>query len=168
MSHAKLSTTLLNATMKSLLKRGVHLGLGLGAFTPVLALANPTGGQVIAGSATITNLNANNTVVKETSSAAIIDWQQFNIGKGQYVRFLQPSSSSIILNRVIGGGGSSIYGSLTGNGQIFLINTNGVFFGKGSSIDAQGFLASTLDINDSDFLARNFVFNKTGSDASVV
>src|ERR1700739_4179040 len=168
MSYRTLTPKPLNASLTALLKRTGHIGLGLSAITPVLVLANPTGGQVVGGTATITNPNANGTVVKQTSAAAIIDWQQFNIGKVRHVQFLQPSSSSIILNRVIGGGGSSIYGSLTGNGQIFLVNTNGVFFGKGSSIDAQGFLASTLDINDSDFLARNFVFDKTGTDAQVI
>src|SRR5262245_47237909 len=127
MSYRTLTTKKpLNASIQVLLKRGVHIGLGLGAFTPVLALANPTGGQVVAGSATIKNPNANTTVVKESSQSAIIDWQQFNIGKGQYVQFLQPSSSAVILNRVIGGGGSSILGTLTGNGQVFLVNTNGV------------------------------------------
>jgi filamentous hemagglutinin family protein len=158
----------LNTSIQVLLKKGAYVGLGIGAFTPMLALANPTGGTVVAGTATIKNSNANTTVVKQSTASAIIDWQQFNIGKGQYVQFLQPSSSSIILNRVIGGGGSSIFGTLTGNGQVFLVNTNGVFFGKGSSIDAQGFLASTLDIADSDFLNGHFLFNKTGGDATVV
>src|SRR5215475_5724220 len=117
--HAVTTKKPLNASIQVLLKRGVHIGLGLGAFAPVLALANPTGGNVVAGTATIKSPNANSTVVKQTSASAIIDWQQFNIGKGQYVQFLQPSSSSVILNRVIGGGGSSIFGTLTGNGQVF-------------------------------------------------
>jgi filamentous hemagglutinin family protein len=169
MSYRTLTTMKpLNTSIQVLLKKGAYVGLGLGAFTPMLALANPTGGTVVAGTATIKNSNANTTVVKQSSQSAIIDWQQFNIGKGQYVQFLQPSSSSIILNRVIGGGGSSIFGTLTGNGQVFLVNTNGVFFGKGSSIDAQGFLASTLDIADSDFLSGHLIFNKTGGDATVV
>src|ERR1700761_8133995 len=168
MSHSKLSATSLNSTVKSLLKRSAHLGLGLGAFAPVLALANPTGGQVVSGTATITTPNANGMVIKQSTASAIIDWQQFNIGTGQYVQFLQPSSSSVVLNRVIGGGSSSILGSLTGNGQIFLVNTNGVYFGKGASVDAQGFLASTLDINNADFLSGHYLFNKSGSDAQIV
>src|SRR5215475_9815117 len=119
MSYHSLNTKLLNTSLKAILKRSSYVGLGLGAMTPILALANPTGGNVVAGSATIKNPNANSTVVKQASASAIIDWQQFNIGKGQYVQFLQPSSSSVILNRVIGGGGSSIFGTLTGNGQVF-------------------------------------------------
>ena len=158
-----------DSVLRTLLKRTGHIGLGIGAFTPMLALANPSGGQVVAGTATIKNPNANTTVVNQSSASAIIDWQQFNIGKGQYVQFLQPSSSSVILNRVIGGGGTSIFGSLTGNGQVFLVNTNGVFFGKGSSIDARGFLVSTLDIADSDFLAGHYLFDKgSNADAQVV
>src|SRR5690348_663446 len=115
MSYQTLTTKKpLTTSMQVLLKRGAHIGLGLSAVTPLLAIANPTGGQVVAGTATIKNPNANTTVVKQSSASAIIDWQQFNIGKGQYVQFLQPSSSSVILNRVIGGGGTSIFGSLTG------------------------------------------------------
>src|SRR6185503_19036001 len=135
------------------------------AFTPVLALANPSGGQVVAGQANITTPSANSLVVKQASQSAIINWQQFSIGKGQYVQFLQPSSSSVVLNRVVGGSPTSILGNLSANGQVFLVNTNGVYFGKGSSIDVQGFLASSLDIKNSDFLAHNYSFG-TGATSS--
>ena len=159
MSYHSRNTDSLNATLKTLMKRGAHVGLGIGAFTPILALANPTGGHVAAGSATI-GTNGNTTTIKQSSSAAIINWQQFNIGAGQYVQFLQPSSSSVILNRVVGGGLSSIYGNLTANGQVFLVNPNGVFFGKGSVLDAQGFVASTLNISDTNFMAGHYNFQK--------
>jgi filamentous hemagglutinin family protein len=163
MSYHTFSTKPLNASLKALLKRGGHVGLGIAAFTPVLALANPSGGHVVAGSATIKNTGANTTVVKQNSRSAVIDWQQFNIGNGQYVQFLQPSSSSIILNRVVGGGGSSIFGSLSGNGQVFLINTNGIVVGAGARIDTAGFIASTLNITDSDFLQGRLRFEGGGA-----
>src|ERR1700685_334289 len=126
MSYRNLATKPLNAGLKSVLKRSGHIGLGLGAFAPVLALANPTGGQVAAGQASIATPSANGMVITQSSQSAIINWQQFNIGAGQYVQFLQPSSSSVVLNRVIGGGATSILGNLHGNGQVFLVNTNGV------------------------------------------
>jgi filamentous hemagglutinin family protein len=168
MSYRTLNTKPLNASLKTLLKRGGHIGLGISAFTPVLALANPTGGQVAAGQASIATPSANGMVITQSSQSAIINWQQFNIGAGQYVQFLQPSSSSVVLNRVIGGSPSSILGSLTGNGQVFLVNTNGVYFGKGASIDTQGFLASSLGISDQNFLAHNYVFNQAGSAGATV
>ncbi len=168
MSYRTLATKSLNAGLKTALKRSGHIGLGLSAFTPVLALANPTGGQVAAGQASIAAHGANGMVITQSSQSAIINWQQFNIGAGQYVQFLQPSSSSVVLNRVIGGSPSSILGSLTANGQVFLVNTNGVYFGKGSSIDTQGFLASTLGISDQNFLAHDYVFDQAGSAGATV
>ncbi|HEY1774398.1 MAG TPA: filamentous hemagglutinin N-terminal domain-containing protein, partial [Gammaproteobacteria bacterium] len=111
--HTLFTKNSLNAGIKSWLKRGTHLGLGIGAFTPVLALANPTGGQVMAGQASITSPSANGMVIHQSSQSAIINWQQFNIGAGQYVRFMQPSTSSVVLNRVIGGSPTSIFGSLS-------------------------------------------------------
>ncbi|HEY3859749.1 MAG TPA: filamentous hemagglutinin N-terminal domain-containing protein, partial [Gammaproteobacteria bacterium] len=168
MSYRTLSAKPLNVSLKTLLKRGGHIGLGLSAFTPVLALANPTGGAVVSGQATIATPSANGTLITQRSNSAIINWQQFNIGAGQFVQFLQPSSSSVVLNRVIGGSPSSILGSLTANGQVFLVNTNGVYFGKGSSIDTQGFLASTLGITDQNFLSHNYVFNQPGASGATV
>lgn len=168
MSYRTLSAKPLNKSLKTLLRRTSHIGLGLGAFTPVLALANPTGGQVVAGQASITTPSANGLVVHQGSQSAIINWQQFNIGSGEYVTFQQPSSSSVVLNRVVGGSPTSILGNLNANGQVFLVNTNGVFFGHGASVDAQGFLASSLDINNSDFLAKNYVFNKSGNGSATV
>ena len=169
MSYHSRNTDSLNATLKTLMKRGAHVGLGIGAFTPILALANPTGGQVAAGSATI-GVSGNTTTIKQSSSAAIINWQQFNIGASEYVKFLQPSSSSVILNRVVGSGLSGIYGNLTANGQVFLVNPNGVFFGKGSMLDAQGFVASTLNISDNNFMAGHYAFQKGSAapDATIV
>jgi filamentous hemagglutinin family protein len=168
MSYRNLATKPLNAGLKSVLKRSGHIGLGISAFAPVLALANPTGGQVAAGQASIANHGANGMVITQSSQSAIINWQQFNIGAGQYVQFLQPSSSSVVLNRVIGGSPSSILGSLTANGQVFLVNTNGVYFGKGSSIDTQGFLASSLGISNQNFLAHNYVFDQAGAPGATV
>src|SRR5579885_927387 len=163
MSNHALATKILNLKLQSLLKRGTQIGLGMGAFAPVLALANPTGGQVVGGQASIASPSANGLVITQKSQSAIISWQQFNIGAGQYVQFLQPSSSSVVLNRVVGGSPSSIFGNLTANGQVCLVNTNGVFFGKGASIDTQGFLASTLDISDRNFLTGHYLFDEAGA-----
>jgi filamentous hemagglutinin family protein len=168
MSYHTLSAKPLNKSMSVLLKRASHVGLGLGAFTPVLALANPTGAAVMTGQASITSPSANGLVIHQSSQSAIINWQQFNIGSGQYVQFLQPSTSSVVLNRVVGGSPTSIFGNLTANGQVFIVNTNGVFFGHGASIDAQGFLASSLDISDSNFLSKHYVFNEAGAGNSKV
>ena len=76
----------------------------------------------------------------------------------------------MVLNRVVGGNASSILGNLNANGQVFLVNPNGIFFGKSAILDVQGIVASTLDIANSDFLTGHYVFQKgTGANnASVV
>ena len=142
----------------------------LGALTPLAVLANPTGGTVVAGSATITNPNANQTVIDQNSQRAIINWQQFSVGGNQFVQFIQPNSSSVVLNRVVGGNASSIFGNISANGQVFLVNTNGIYFARGATLDAQGFVGSTLDIRNNDFLMgrMNFVKGSGAPDASVV
>lgn len=131
---------------------------GAASLLPGLALANPTGGQVVSGQVSITTPNANGMVVTEATNSAIVNWQSFSIGGQEYVQFIQPSSSSVILNRVIGNSPSSIFGSLTANGRVFLINPEGVLFAPGSTVDVGALVASTVDISNSDFLAGHYVF----------
>ncbi len=144
--------------------RPATLTLALGAM-PVLAFAQmPTGGEVIAGSATIATPDAAHTVIQQGSDKAVINWQSFSIGKDGYVQFLQPGSSSVTLNRVVGVDPSAILGHLSANGQIFLVNSNGVFFGQSAVVDVGGIVATTLDINNEDFMRGDYRFARsTGS-----
>ncbi|HEV2111569.1 MAG TPA: filamentous hemagglutinin N-terminal domain-containing protein, partial [Gammaproteobacteria bacterium] len=143
---------------------------GVGAIAPFAVLASPTGGQVVGGQASISNPGANATLVKQTSQNAVINWQQFSVGANQYVQFLQPDSSAVVLNRVIGGNPSSILGNISANGQVFLINPNGILFGRGAVLDVSGLVASTQDISTADFMAGRYNFTKAAGapDASVI
>src|SRR5206468_12709830 len=97
-------------------------------------------------------------------------WHTFNIGARESVRFNQPGSSSVVLNRVTGGlGPSEILGTLTANGRVFLINRDGILFGPSSVVNTAGFLATTHDIRNADFMAGRYNFNIPGRpDASIV
>ena len=131
--------------------------------SPVLAQSMaPTGGQVVSGQAGIVQ-NGNQTTITQNSALAIINWQSFSIGANQGVQFVQPDASSIALNRVVGADPSVIMGSLTSNGQVFLINPNGVLFGNGSSVSVGGLVATTMGITDADFLAGRHRFTGAGS-----
>jgi filamentous hemagglutinin family protein len=125
---------------------------------------------VVGGSATITGQGTSSVTINQSSGSAIINWNTFNIGVGDSVRFNQPSSSSIALNRVTGGlGPSEILGTLTANGRVFVINRDGVLFRPRAVINTAGFLATTSDIRNSDFMAGRMNFNIPGrSDASIV
>ncbi len=130
-----------------------------------LALAAPTGGQISAGSGTIAQAGLNTTIT-QTSQNLAINWQGFNIAANEAVRFNQPNASAIALNRVTGQNPSQILGSLSANGQVFILNPNGVLFGAGSQVNVGGLVASTLSLSDADFMAGKNTFS--GSGGSVV
>nr|WP_256735643.1 filamentous hemagglutinin N-terminal domain-containing protein [Pseudomonas sp. dw_612] len=117
----------------------------------------PANGQVIAGSASI-HSNGNVMTVNQGSDRMIATWDTFNVGSAAQVKFQQPGSSSVALNRVTGSDGSQILGQLSANGQVYLINPSGVLFGAGSMVNVGGLVASSLDISNSDFMAGRKVF----------
>ncbi|WP_051948971.1 S-layer family protein [Methylosinus sp. PW1] len=132
---------------------------------PGFALANPTGGVVVDGAATISAAGSVTNVAQSTSRA-IINWQSFSIGLGQTVNFYQPSALSVTLNRVVGNEQSVIAGALNANGKVFIVNSNGILFTKDAQVNVGGLVASTLDISNSNFMAGNYTFS--GSSAAAV
>lgn len=131
----------------------VSLMLAFGA--NVFAL--PVGGVVAEGGAGISS-GAGSTTINQTSQNVAINWQSFSIGVGEAVQFVQPNSSSVALNRVLGPDPSSILGSLSANGKVFLLNPNGVLFGRGAQVNVGGLVASTLNMSDGDFMAGRYHF----------
>ena len=92
--------------------------LGLAVSHALSAFAAPTGGAVTTGSASIV-ATAGTTTITQSSQNAAINWQTFGIGAAEAVRFVQPNSSSVALNRVLGADPSNILGSLSANGKVF-------------------------------------------------
>lgn len=132
--------------------------LVMASIMPSALYANPQGGSVAAGSATISN-SGNQTTINQSTNKAIINWQGFSIGPQETTQFVQPSSSSISLNRVTGNNNpSQIEGALRANGQVWLINPSGIMFHKGSQVNVAGILATTANIKDADFMAGNYHF----------
>ncbi len=139
--------------------KGLALSLMLAFGSSVYAL--PTGGAVSAGSATIAGAPGTMTINQSSQNVAI-NWQSFSIGQTEAVRFVQPNSSSVALNRVLGSDPSSILGSLSANGKVFMVNPNGILFGKGAQVNVAGLVASTRNITDGDFMAGNYKFAGSG------
>jgi filamentous hemagglutinin family protein len=138
---------------------------GVTPLPTTLPTALPTGGQVVAGQATLNPVAAAaSLVVNQSSPRTIIQWNSFNIGAQASVTFVQPDSSSVALNRVMGAEPSQIFGQLKANGQVFLINPNGVLFAPGAQVNVHGLLATTMDTPDADFMAGTPHFaGKAGS-----
>lgn len=115
----------------------------------------PSGGNVSHGDANI-NQSGGNTTINQNSDKAIINWGSFDVGNGESVIFNQKDSNSITLNRVTGSGASVINGSLSANGKVFILNSNGILIGNGASINTGSFLASTGKMSDNDFMNGNY------------
>ncbi len=129
----------------------------LAAYGTLAMAALPTGGQLVAGNAVVA-VSGNTMTITQASQNAVLNWQSFNIGVADAVRFMQPNSAAVALNRVIGADPSTILGSLSSNGKVFLVNPHGILFGKQAQVNVNGLVASTLDIADSDFLAGRHRF----------
>lgn len=138
--------------------------LSLSLLLAFQAQAAPAGGVVAAGGAAIA-VNGTRTTVTQSTPNAVINWQGFGIAAGESVQFRQPGSGSVALNRVLGPDPSAIFGSLSANGKVFLVNPAGVLFGPGASVNVGGLVASTLAISDGDFMGGRYRFTGSGRGA---
>ncbi len=131
--------------------------LGILSNAPVEAL--PQGYDVISGDVTF-NIDGNNMTIISTSDKAIINYNQFNVTQGESVHFILPGSTSSVLNRVIGNNPTSILGSIQSNGKLLLVNSSGIHIGATANINTAGFLASTLNVSNANYMADKLVFSR--------
>ena len=128
----------------------------------------PQGGSVAAGHATIGAASNNSLTVNQGSQNAVINWNSFSIGQPNTVTYHQPNAASATLNRVTGNTPSSIAGRLNANGQIYLVNPNGIAITKTGAVKVSGgFVGSTLGTDDGDFMNGKRTFKGNGHSASV-
>ena len=125
---------------------------------PVNLQALPSGAQVVNGVVGISTTS--NSMSITASNRAIINYDKFNINTNEIVKFIQPNSNSVVLNRVISSNPSSILGQLNANGNVFLVNPAGIYFGKNSVVNVNSLLATTLNISNEDFLNDNYNFEQ--------
>jgi filamentous hemagglutinin family protein len=127
----------------------------------------PSGGNVVGGSASISQSGAAMTVQQGTNRAAI-EWNTFNVGQDARVNFVQPSASSVVLNRVLDSRPSEIFGNISANGQVFLVNPAGMYFSPTAQVDVGGLVATTHDLSTSDFMAGSSTFQRNGASGAVI
>ena len=146
-----------NRLSQTTLKRCSILLIAL-LMLPNTGLSNPLGPNVVKGGATVSGLGTSQVVIQQTTGKAILTWKQFNIAPNEVTRFVQPSKSSIALNRILDANPSQIFGSLQANGSVFLLNPNGVMFGPHAQVNVGGLIASSLNLTDENFLSGHYLF----------
>ena len=144
------------------------LGLLIGAAGPAGAVQSSNGSKLLdnvvlrglvadyrssATFATTTVPSGQTLTITQLLPKIILDWNQFNIANGDTIQFIQPSSSAAVLNRIYDKNPTTISGAIKANGQVYLVNQNGILFHSGTQIDTNSFFASTLNISDATFNA---------------
>ncbi|MBC7600171.1 MAG: filamentous hemagglutinin N-terminal domain-containing protein, partial [Polaromonas sp.] len=107
------------------------------SLSAAFAGATPVGGQVVAGAGSVTQ-SGTTTTIQQASQNLSLNWKSFNIAPQETVNFVQPSASAIAVNRIFDTSGTKILGQLNANGQVYLINPNGILFGQGAQVNVGG------------------------------
>ncbi|MCD0258441.1 filamentous hemagglutinin N-terminal domain-containing protein [Xanthomonas melonis] len=123
----------------------------------------PTGGSIAGGTGTINAASGATLTIDQTSSRMALNWSAFDIGSAATVTFNQPSTNAAVLNLVQGGNPTQIFGNLNANGQVFLLNSNGIIFGSTANINVGGLVASTLGTTAANFMSGNDVLDAGGN-----
>lgn len=144
----------------------VALALALLSYGSLATAELPTGGNVVSGTATI-DYAGNNLNINQTSNAVYSNWNTFNIGAANAVNIAQPSTNAVFLANILSPDVTRIQGQLNANGQVFLINPNGILFSPTAQINVGGLVASTLNLSREDFDAGNFKFSGASSNAII-
>ncbi len=167
-NHAINAWTVVSEVASTRGKRGASRVAGALLLAPLAAAAGdlPTGGTVTAGQGSLHQAGNVLTIQQNTDKLAI-DWNSFSIGQGHSVNFVQPGAASVALNRVLGPDVSVIQGALNANGQVFLVNPNGVLFSPTAQVNVGSLVASTLNISTEDFLAGRYHFSGDSAAAIV-
>lgn len=137
------------------------------AFAGVGLNTLPTGESVVSGRATFDRSVDKQLTVNQSTNKLITNWNSFDVGSAAKLSFIQPNSNSIALNRVTSGSPTEVFGQVTANGRLVLVNPNGIAFGRYSQVSANALIASVLDIKDSDFNVSTLLFSRGSATGTV-
>ncbi|MDZ8263761.1 filamentous hemagglutinin N-terminal domain-containing protein [Nostoc sp. ChiQUE01b] len=129
----------------------------LGCLASIAVFTHPTFAQLTPDNSLgkersqVIRLNPNNDHIEGGAARGanlFHSFQDFNVGEGRGVYFANPEGITNIFSRVTGGNSSNIFGKLgvSGGANLFLLNPNGIVFGKNASLNLQGsFLGTTAN-----------------------
>ncbi len=145
--------------------------LTVSAYAAPAVNALPQGGVVSAGSAVISQSVGSNSAaltVNQSSQRAVIDWNSYNVGQNATVTYNQPNSQSSTLNRISDPNVSQIFGQIKSNGEVVLVNPEGVYFSPSSSVNVGALVATTNNISNSDYMNGKATYTRGNASGSVV
>ena len=160
LQSSSLVSSFLGARMRSAVSM-LLLSAGLGLASPEVLRAAPEGGRVLQGEGEISyEEEGRRTVVRQSGSKLVVDWDRFDVGAEESVHFAQPGRESSVLNRIFDTKASEIYGRLTASGRVWLVNGHGVYFAPGARVNVGGLVASSLDVDPGEFMSGRYVLRR--------
>lgn len=146
----------------------IFIGTACGIAAAPGSFAGPTGGTVTSGQGTISTPTATSTVIDQASSRLSIDWRSFDVAANETVRFNQPNSTAIAVNRILDQKASEVYGRIDANGRVVLINPNGMLFGRTAQVNVGSLLATSLDVVSFDSTTGRLNLAAAGTPGAII
>ena len=146
----------------------IFIGTACGMAAAPDSWAGPTGGTVTSGQGTISTPTATSTVIDQSSSRLSIDWRSFDVATNETVRFNQPNSTAIAVNRILDQKASEVYGRIDANGRVVLINPNGMLFGRTAQVNVGSLLATSLDVVSFDSTTGRLNLAAAGTPGAII
>ena len=132
------------------------------AVVPPASDALPSGGSVPTGYGSVGDFDYSTSGalhVRDVAEKTVINWDSFDIGSSALTEFHQLGSNPVVLNRIMSGEATGIFGTLQANGSVFIVNPAGVVFGPDSHFfNITQLVASTLNITNDNFMSGNYEF----------
>ena len=129
-----------------------------GAFLiPQVAFAAPTGENVVSGGATVTR-SGSDTNINSSNANNVIKWSDYSLVHGERVVHDGGAKTNNYLNIVTGANTSNIDGKIEGGKNVYIVNPNGVIFGKNAEVNVGHLHVSTQDtstVNTAANMANN-------------
>ena len=135
------------------------LAFAIALGVPALAAAAPADEKVVSGSATFTR-EGSLTLITTSTPQTVVNYSSFDIGRTEAVRIDQPSATSQIVNNVLSTNPTQIDGMLTSNGQVFIVNPVGVFFGDHAIVDVGRLVAAAGTVDPAELLSGTERFSQ--------
>ena len=161
--HTHWSKTAISTFVKSAMMAGISSSI----LIPTKVMSAPQGGVISKGNGSI-KVDNKTTVVKQSTSSMVVDWQSFNVAKDELVQFEHPSAKAATLNRIHDQKPSQILGSIEGKGSVYLINPNGMVFGENSTVNVGSLVATTKHLSDDDFMSGNIALQDVDNEGLIV
>ena len=128
---------------------------------PQVVFAGPTGEHDYTSGVDIQRPNGTTTTITATAQNNVINWRDYSVNQGELVQYDGGAHTNNYLNIVTGANTSNINGKIEGGKNVYIVNPNGVIFGKAAEVNVGNLYVSTQDLSTADAAVAAFANSGT-------